>query len=152
MIVEKPQNLDGVIKDFTLCLEDPCIPGELEIWIKAVWQALEKVRPVLQQHIARNHQELFARIVEEDTELFRQVALLKKEDQNILHALESLAERTRKLLEKAPRVEPNEAQVHEEVSVLIRDGLAFMVQIQRQEIAIRTWVQEAFLRERGVAD
>ena len=84
--------------------------------------------------------------------MFRQVALLKKEDQNILRSLESLAERTRNLMVKAPVLEPNEAQVHDEVSALIKDGLAFIVQCQRQEIAIRTWLQEAFLRERGVAD
>src|SRR5579859_8051995 len=139
MIVIKPQNLECALKNLSLCLEDPCIPGALEGWIKAVWEALEDVRPILHEHIARNHEEHFARIVEEDTELFRQVALLKKEDQNTLRSLESLAERTRNLMVKAPVLEPNEAQVHDEVSALIKDGLAFIVQCQRQEIAIRTW-------------
>ena len=148
----QPENLDKALKHLTLCLEDPCVPGELEVWTKAVWQALEGVRPVLQNHFAVNHQEHFARITEEDSEMFRQVTLLKKEDRNILQQFESLADLTKKLLERAPRVEPNEAQLHDEVSALVTQGLAFVVQVQRQEIAIRTWLQEAFLRDRGVAD
>jgi hypothetical protein len=148
----QPHDLDKALKHFTLCLEDPCVPGELEEWTRAVWQALQAVRPVLHKHLAVDHQEHFARITEEDSEMFRQVTLLRKEDRNILQHFESLADFTKKLLERAPRVEPNEAQVHEEVSALITDGLAFVVQVQRQDIAIRTWFQEAFLRDRGVAD
>jgi len=82
----QPQNLDKALEHLTLCLEDPCVPGELEGWTKAVWQALEGVRPVLQNHFAVNHQEHFARITEEDSEMFRQVTLLKKEDRNILQS------------------------------------------------------------------
>jgi len=148
----QPQNLDKALKHLTLCLEDPCVPGELEVWTKAVWEALEGVRPLLRQHLVLNHEEHFARITEADSEMFRQVTLLKKEDRNILQHFESLADLTKKLLERAPRIEPNEAQLHEEVSALITEGLAFVVQMQRQEIAIRTWLQEAFLRDRGVAD
>jgi hypothetical protein len=148
----QPHDLDKALKYLSLCLEDPCVPGELEGWTRAVWEALEAVRPVLRKHLTLDHQEHFARITEEDSEMFRQVTLLRKEDRNILQHLESLAELTKKLLQRAPRVEPNEAQVHEEVSALITDGLAFVVQVQRQEIAIRTWLQEAFLRDRGVAD
>jgi len=91
----QPQNLDKALEHLTLCLEDPCVPGELEGWTKAVWQALEGVRPVLQNHFAVNHQEHFARITEEDSEMFRQVTLLKKEDRNILQHFESLADLTK---------------------------------------------------------
>ena len=146
------QDLDSALKIFSLCLEEPCVPGELEGWIKAVWEAVQRVRPVLYKHLTRNHQEHFADIVEEDTEMFRQVTLLKKEDENILQHFHALSERASKLLEKAPRVGPNEAQLQEDVSALITAGLAFVIQVQRQGIAIRSWLQEAFLRDRGVAD
>lgn len=152
MPLEQTQNLDRALKYFTLCLGDPCVPGELEVWIKAVSEALSGLNAAIRHHISQNHQEQFARITEEDSEMFHQVALLKKEDRNILQQIESLVGRTRKLAERVPRVESNEAQVHEELSGLITEGLAFAVQVQRQEIAIRTWFQEAFLRERGVAD
>lgn len=145
-------DLESALKHFSVCLEDPCVPGELERWIHTVWKALEQVRPLLYKHLTRNHQEHFAGIVEEDSEMFRQVTLLKKEDDGILQSLQALSERARKLLENAPRVGPNEAQLHDEVSALICDGLAFVVQVQHQDIAIRTWLQEAFLRDRGVAD
>jgi hypothetical protein len=152
MTAAEPQDLDSALKSFSLCLEEPCIPGELEEWIKTVWEAIERVRPLLYKHLARNHQDHFAGIVEEDAEMFRQVTLLKQEDHNILQQFQALSDRAWKLLEKAPRVGPNEAQLQEDVSTLITDGLAFVIQVQRQGIAIRTWLQEAFLRDRGVAD
>jgi hypothetical protein len=152
MFQERPHNLDDALKQFSLCLEDPCIPGELEEWARAVWDALTAMEPILRNHVTVNHQDQFSRITEEDAEMFRHVTLLRQQDRNILQHFESLAELTRKLLERAPRIEPNEAQVDQAVSALITGGLAFVVQVERQEIAIRTWFQEAFLRERGVAD
>ncbi|HMF17411.1 MAG TPA: hypothetical protein VKE98_09405 [Gemmataceae bacterium] len=152
MTPAEPQDLDGALRNLSLCLEEPCVPGELEGWIKAVWEAVERARPLLYKHLTRNHQDHFASIVEEDTEMFRQVTLLKKEDQNILQHFHAVSERVSKLLEKAPRVGPNEAQLHEDVSGLITDGLSFVIQVQRQGIAIRTWLQEAFVRDRGVGD
>jgi hypothetical protein len=152
MTLAELQDLDSALKYFTMCLEDPCVPGELEGWSKTVWEAVERVRPLLYKHLTRNHNEHFAGIVEEDPEMFRQVTLLKNEDQNILQNFHAVSERARTLLQKASHIEPNEAQLQDEVSAFISDGLAFVLRVQRQGIAIRTWLQEAFLRDRGVAD
>jgi hypothetical protein len=65
---------------------------------------------------------------------------------------DGLAERCKQITQKAPRIEPDELKLHEEVNALIHDGLAFMIDWQQQEIALRSWLQEAFTRDRGVAD
>jgi hypothetical protein len=143
---------EGPLGNFTVCLETPCVPGELEQWAVAVRDAAQAAGEFLAGHVRQNHQEHYARIVAADTEMFRKVEQLKQEDQNLLQCFERLTARIKRIAEQAPRVEPDEARLRGHVDVLIHDGLEFVVRWEQQEIAIRNWLQEAFVRECGVGD
>ncbi len=149
---EKPQLLKEALGQMSMSLETPCVPGEMEQWAEGVRDALQRVRPILSKQVATDHRAHYEGIANEDTEMFRQIAKLKKEDQRILESLDALIQRSGKLAEKAARLEPDEARLHEEVAALRHDGLEFLLQWQQQEVAIRSWLQEAFTRERGVGD
>jgi hypothetical protein len=142
----------GALGDLNVSLEEPCVPGEMEQWAAGVRDSLERARPMAREQIATNHRENYKRITEEDTEMFRQVANLMKEDQRLLGELEALHKRASRLAEKAARLEPDEARLRDEVKELRHDGLEFLIQWQQQEVALRIWLQEAFNRERGVGD
>jgi hypothetical protein len=45
-----------------------------------------------------------------------------------------------------------EAGLKEELDRFVTESLALVVRIRKQELAVRTWVVEAFTRDRGDAD
>jgi predicted nuclease with TOPRIM domain len=136
----------------SVCLETPCVPGEMDQWAAAVRDALEHAKPFVRDRLATNHRDHYKGIAEQDTEMFRQVAKLKAEDKRLEDALEALHKRAGSLAEKAARLEPDEARLRDDFKELRHDGLEFLIQWQQQEVALRSWLQEAFNRERGVGD
>jgi hypothetical protein len=143
---------ESTFKRVTVCLETPCVPGELEQWSAAVRDALNHARPMVFRQIEGNHRDHYAGILAEDSEMYRQVLKLKKEDQRLLDRFDALRQRGQRLAEEAPRVGPDELKLQDEVKEIIHDGLALVLDWQHQEIALRSWLQEAFTRDRGVVD
>jgi|ERR1051326_5798315 predicted nuclease with TOPRIM domain len=140
------------LASMAVCLEAPCVPGEMEQWATGVRDALLHARQFVRARVATNHHEHYRGIAEEDTEMFRQVANLMKEDRRLESALETLHQRASRLAETAARLEPDEGRLRDELKSLQHDGLEFLIQWQQQEAALRTWLQEAFNRDRGVGD
>jgi hypothetical protein len=144
--------LQGVLGDLSVSLETPCVPGEMEQWAAGVRDALNCARPYVREQLATKHREHYQGIADQDTEMFRQVANLMKEDQRLIDDLETLHKRSARLVEKVAHLEPDEARLRDDVKALRHDGLEFLIQWQQQDVALRSWLQEAFNRERGVGD
>jgi hypothetical protein len=149
---KQPKDLSSALERLTLCLQTPCLPGDVEEWAQPVLEAVETAGQALGRQISVTHGEHFAGILEQDVEMFRQVVKLKAADQTLLDEFEKLAQKARRLVEKAPRVEPDEGKLRECIDGIVHEGLAFVLACQQQEIALRSWLQEAFVREVGVGD
>lgn len=133
-------------------LETPLVPGELERWVGDVQSALDETAALLERQVGTVHQEEFNEIADEDPELFARVKLLQEEDRKSSEQLEKLRHRAEQLAIIAASIEPDEAELEEDVNAFIEQGLAFVIHVRKQEIAIATWLQEAMERDRGTAD
>lgn len=91
-------------------------------------------------------------MLEVDQEMFKRVELLRQEDQAIAAELDGLGELIERLRLKTPVAEPNEARTDKEREALAERGLAFVMRLRKQEVAIDTWFGEAFNRDRGSGD
>lgn len=140
------------LKRLTICLQTPLVPGEMEAWVAAVREACDDAGALLRHRIEFVHPAEYAQIVKEDPELFRQVDQMKEGDRQSLEQLEAFAGRLGQLGQAAPRCEPDEQRLDKTLSTLIDNGLALVMHAQKQEVARRTWLVEAFNRERGVGD
>ncbi len=147
-----PQGLYGVFEQLALCLETPCVPGELEQWIDAVAEAAARTGPALRRQIDHVHKAQRAEIVHTDPESYFKAEQLKKADLDMLQRFDALSRRINQLRARAPQVEPHEAAVRDEVDSLVRDGLTLVTSARQLDVAMRTWLQEAFHRDKGVAD
>lgn len=145
-------NLEQKLKRLATSLQTPVVPGELESWVGTVRDAANLAAEALQHQIASVHPSEFAQIVKEDPELFRQVEQMKDADRDSSARMNSFRARIGQLAKEAPRGEPNELKLKEQLAEVIDQGLALVLHVQKQEIARRTWLQEAFNRERGVGD
>jgi hypothetical protein len=152
MTLAKPQNVTDTLQHMKEALDCPCVPGELEPWARAVNEAMTQTGPLVREQLQRNHRDHYSRILEEDAEMYRHVFQLKQADQKLLEAFEALARKGQSLAAQAPKVGWDEARLHDAVDGLVRDGLAFILNWEQQEIALRTWLVEAFTRERGGGD
>ena len=119
---------------------------------RAVKEVIAQTAPLVREQVSRNHRDHYSRILEEDAEMYRHVFQLKQADQKLIEEFDSLAQMGQTLAARAPKVGWDEARLHGAVASLVQAGLAFILHWQQQEIALRTWLVEAFTRERGVAD
>ena len=66
--------------------------------------------------------------------------------------MEMLAGQIEKLSCNAPLWEPDEGRASESLGDLTRDGIEFVTQFRRHEVALQTWLVESFNRDLGTAD
>lgn len=151
-IEEVRVSFEVALKRLATSLQTPVIPGELENWSVAVRNAAGAANGELQQQIATVHASEYAQIVKEDPELFRQVEQLKEGDRASLERSDSFRIKLDALMKIASHSEPNELRAQEQVKNVVDEGLALVMHVEKQEVARRTWLQEAFNRERGVGD
>jgi hypothetical protein len=137
---------------FETALETPLVPGELEAWAHAVRASAANLEPLIERRIASAHREQLAEIERTDPELIRRVEILEKEDEQICRDLECLRTLVAELDAAAPSVGPNEEHLNDQVSRLVDQGLAWVIRVHKQEVALRTWLVEAFERDRGAVD
>jgi hypothetical protein len=133
-------------------LETPMVPGELDGWAGALRDAAENLQPLLGRRITTAHRESFSQIEATDPELIRRVENLKTEDERIQRDFQALSDRIADLAARAPDAEPDEGTLDQQVSELVDEGLAFVIRLRKQEVALRTWLVEAFQRDRGPVD
>lgn len=144
--------LESALKRLTTALHTPVVAGELEPWLVAVREAARAVDESLRHEIEAVHPGEYALIAAEDPELFRQVEQMKSGDRHTLEQLDEFAGRIKELLRAAPHCEPDEARLQESLKTFMDAGLGLVMHAQKQEVARRTWLLEAFNRERGVGD
>lgn len=136
---------------FETALATPIVPGELEPWAETLQAKAKRLEPLLHRRIA-DHEKCFSQIEKADPELIKRVENLKSEDEEIHSEFQSLSERIASLAERAPDTEPGETVANRQVPELVDNGLAFVIRVRKQEVALRTWLVEAFQRDRGPVD
>jgi hypothetical protein len=146
------QDLQDAVQRLATSVETPVVPGELPNWITAVGEVIEPLHGLLRNKTAQVDAAEYAQIIQEDPALAPQVEQLKQGDRECQRQLDALRERVEELKGKAIRREPDEASLNDQIKELVDQGLALVILIQTQEVARRTWLQEAFNRDRGVAD
>jgi hypothetical protein len=131
------------------CLETPRVSGELERWIADVQRNVASIGTLLPKQIERQHAARLRQISVENPELNAEVGRVKSGDDDTREQFDKLRNWTDRLAAKATKVEPDESRLEEELVALTAFGLAFVIHVRKQEIAIATWQQEALYRDTG---
>jgi hypothetical protein len=133
-------------------LSTPIVSGELAAWVGEVQKAWEEASQQICHAITSVHPGQYEEMGEEDLELLPQIERLKLEDEAIEREREHLDQIVERDAQHVPKLEPDEAKAHRHVQNLIDEGLAFITRVRKQEVAVETWLVEAFNRDRGTAD
>jgi hypothetical protein len=134
------------------CLETPLVPGDLEAWAENARTSLQDVDRHVRNVIRNEHASVLKQIESEDAELQGRVDELRAGDQACLDELQTLTRTFASLDELAAAIEPDETKLKEQLDELVKQGLAFVIQVRTQVVSVRTWLQEAFDRDRGTVD
>jgi hypothetical protein len=152
---DRQDKLECQLRAFEQSAGTPFVPGELEGWIEAALSAFGELGPLFQEHVQKIHSQEFANISQEDPELLARVSEMRLEDAaidllqvQIADWLDSLQTR----VSTGSNEGECETELKEELDRFVTESLALVVRIRKQELAIRTWVVEAFTRDRGDAD
>jgi hypothetical protein len=98
------------------------------------------------------HPRQFEEIAEQDQELLPQIERLKAEDEAIQCEHERIGQLVARDAQHVPKLEPDEGKAQKHVQNLIDEGIAFITRVRKQEVAVETWLVEAFNRDRGAGD
>jgi len=147
----REQSLSRALEALEACAGTPFIPGEMVGWLAAVEQAYQQLQPLLQQQHGVHATE-FAEMSRQDPEMLRHVENLEQEDQSIAVEFGSLKDRLELLRPLVCRVEPDEKRVEVVMSEFAQSAVTLVTRIRKQEVAVRTWLVEAFTRDRGQVD
>ena len=142
---------DG-LGEFEHRLETPIVPGEMENWLRGVHESSCHVAAVLLERVDHAHGAILREILREDTSLAARVEQLEEEDEGILARAGEIQRSAENLLVAAAKVEPHEGKIDSAVRLFTDDALQFVLRVRKQEAALETWYQEAFMRDRGVVD
>lgn len=145
---ELPEGLQA----FEKALETPIVPGEVVAWTETVRQTCEALASPLRRALDERHRKVYGEIGEEEPELLAKIEELIQEDEEIRDTYDRLCFLVDRLIERGEELEPDEmrtAHAHEE---LVEEGLAFVIQVRKQELAVQTWLIEAFDRDNGTVD
>ncbi len=151
-----PHNLDcqlrRVLEAFETCLVTPLIGGEFQDWMDRVSKAWAEASSQIHYHSKHLHPRQYQEIELADPEMLPRIEQLKAEDDSIEQQQDLLNRLVVRLLDVAPRLEPDERQAENPAALLSDEGIAFINKVRKQEVALQTWFVEAFNRDRGVAD
>jgi len=148
----------GALEELEQCLEMPFVPGELRNWLSQTEAALEQLTPELQVQTEHVHREEFAAIAEEDPELLRHVEEMRDEDQVILERRNQIADRLSEFQAFVERSNSDEDEnsaetaLKDDLEQFVAEALEWVIRIRKQEVAVRTWLVEAYTRDRGTVD
>lgn len=149
---DNQQRLHAALDELEASVETPFVPGEFERWIAEVESAWTHLQPDLDWLLAKRHPEDYAEIGEEDPELIPRVEQMRQEDAEIEQQAAILQRQIPPLQSAIAHVEPDEAQLKPQLDELVRSVLSLIIRIRKQEQAVRTWLGEAFNRDRGTVD
>ncbi|MDA0833621.1 MAG: hypothetical protein O2955_19510 [Planctomycetota bacterium] len=142
--------LEQRLKVFEECTETPFVPGELEQWLSAEREAFRQLVPILKQSSVV-HVEEFAEIADEDPELLVRVDAMREEDDSIAEFTDEVSHQ----LDAFPEAMidgGDETKFKDDLDQFVSDALELLIRIRKQEVTVRTWMSEAFNRDRGTQD
>lgn len=140
------------LEAFEVCLEVPIIPGEFPNWTAGTKKACSRAVAALEEHIPNCHVRVLAQISREDPELATRVQKLRDEDAALLSQAREVEAEANMMAGDATELESQDPTIQEDVEGFIARGLAWIIQVRKQEAALTAWYQEAFNRDTGVAD
>ena len=158
MTTEKPtpitaeDELKNALAAFETSLATPVVSGELTEWLDAAKQSWTEVSAKTHYQAKHAHPRQFDQIAKEDPELLPRVEQLQAEDAAIEQDRETLSQIVSSTTLHAPKLEPDEEKAQHHIKKLVDEGMAFIVRVRKQEVAIQTWFVEAFNRDRGAGD
>ena len=134
------------------CMETPVVPGHLGSWLRSCRDLWVDVECALQQRIDEGHADLLAEIAAQDPELLPRVEQLLEEDIVLLKKSRQLRNDADWLAAGCRQEHANQQKIDDQLQRFTKESLEWVLRIRAQETAIVTWYQEAFNRDRGVAD
>jgi len=154
MNITKPeQELREALDLFETNLETPIIPGEFGKWSRYIQESFPAVAELVRCEIQNAHRKQLDEIAQQDNEMLAIVKQIRKEDIEIAQELDEVGGMIDRLAEKAPSLERTPGATQDSAAApVIQRGIAFITRVKTQEVAVRTWLGEAFNRERGVGD
>jgi hypothetical protein len=149
-------NTETALRDALTAFESsvttPIVSGELSDWVEKVKKSWSTVSAQITEQLHHIHPQQFQEISEADAALFRQVELLKAEDEAIEQYRGKLDQTMARMAEHLPKMEPDEAKAQPHVQSLMDQSVALVARVRKQEVVVQTWFSEAFNRERGGGD
>ena len=136
---------------FETSLSTPIVSGELAAWVGEVEKAWEEASAQIHDCVTRLHPRQYDEIAKADPELMPRIEVLKAEDEAIEQEREHIHQMVERDAQHVPKLEPDEGKAQKHVQSLIDKGLAFLMRVRKQEVAVETWLVEAFNRDRGTA-
>lgn len=144
--------LPAALTAFETTVSTPIISGELADWMERVRTSWEEASTQIQHNLEYSHPQQYDEMGEEDAELLPKIESLKAEDEAIEQERARIAEMIERDARHVPKLEPDEAKAQKHVQSLIDESLAFVTRVRKQEVAVQTWLVEAFQRDRGAGD
>lgn len=149
---ETLQELHDVLEQLEASVETPFVPGEMEGWMTAVKNRWQQLLPLVHWVTTERHPQQYAQIRKEDEGLAQRVAQMREEDSEIQRAAAELDQQLPKLQSGISSIEPDEAKLKPALDSFVTDMLNLIIRIRTQEQSVRTWLQEAYVRDRGTVD
>ena len=147
------RELKEVLEAFETSLATPVISGDLPSWIGYVQENWTDLVPLVHQQIDVQHRAELKEISKENTELLPRVQQLEVEDEALRELVRSLTASITRLSQNTARDETHETKSQENVaSSLAVEGMAFVTRLKAHDVAVKTWLGEAFNRENGAGD
>ena len=144
--------LKAVLNAFETGLLTPAVSGELQSWVEEVQRLWEKASAQVYSHIERIHPRQFEEISKQDPELLPRVEQLQAEDAAIEQQRQQLSHSIGQVLRQVPEIEPDEEKAQKHTRGIVDGGMAFLIRVRKQEVAVQTWYIEAFNRDGGAVD
>jgi hypothetical protein len=148
----REERMKAALENFENNAAAPIIPGEAVQWACEVEAALGELQPLWAQQVQRGHVSAMRQITREDPEMFRRIEQLQAEDQEITACVLDVQKRLRLLTSVTEKVDQDEKRVEAALAEFVSLALGLVVRMRKQEVAVRTWLMEAFNRDRGTVD
>jgi hypothetical protein len=149
---EFKEPLTDPLRRLETALDTPPVPGELRTWATTLRKTFAGTTHEILEQIEHVHPEQFVEIEQQNSELLARVTALREEDRKNRDWCRSLESQFADLEANAVRAGADEKQAMDQQQKLLEEGLRFVMNVRRQEMAIRTWIEEAFDRDTGLAD
>jgi len=144
--------LQTALELFESCLETPLVPGEIVSWSESLHNACCHALPAWQQEMQNEHPQQFKQIKREDPEMGTRIENMQKEDAEISCQFDALCQDVANFQTRAEVMEKDEARFKPAMEELVSNGLKLVIRVRTQQQALKTWLLEAFDRDRGAGD